>query len=129
MQRIDAIFAAEREVNRQSVERRRAACQERIVPFVAGLKVFDASRPFAAAEAQPYCTRDGLHAQTLTCIDQVPRQRTDLPYEQRGRACAAQHRVRPQAWPFASSDRGGERAAVICGLVITAWLNAVDPQA
>ncbi len=34
-----------------------------------------------------------------------------------------------KAWLFAGSDRGGERAAFICGLIDTARLNEVDPQA
>jgi hypothetical protein len=34
-----------------------------------------------------------------------------------------------KAWLFARSDRGGERAALLYGLIITAKLNDVDPQA
>jgi transposase len=34
-----------------------------------------------------------------------------------------------KAWLFAGSDRGGERAAVIYSLIVTAKLNDVDPQA
>ena len=34
-----------------------------------------------------------------------------------------------KAWLFCGSDRGGERAAVIYGLIGTAKLNEVDPQA
>ena len=34
-----------------------------------------------------------------------------------------------KAWLFAGSDRGGERAAVISSLIVTAKLNDVDPQA
>jgi transposase len=33
-----------------------------------------------------------------------------------------------KAWLFAGSDRGGERAAVIYSLIVTAKLNDVDPQ-
>ena len=34
-----------------------------------------------------------------------------------------------QAWLFAGSDRGGERAAFMYGIIATAKLNDVDPQA
>jgi transposase len=34
-----------------------------------------------------------------------------------------------KAWLFAGSDRGGERAALLYGLIVTAKLNDIDPQA
>ena len=34
-----------------------------------------------------------------------------------------------KAWLFAGSDRGAERAAVMCTLIMTARLNDVDPKA
>ncbi|WP_019091243.1 transposase domain-containing protein, partial [Komagataeibacter europaeus] len=34
-----------------------------------------------------------------------------------------------KAWLFAGSDRGGERAAAMYSLIVTARLNDVDPQA
>ena len=34
-----------------------------------------------------------------------------------------------RSWLFAGSDRGGERAAAMCTLIVTAKLNDVDPQA
>jgi transposase len=34
-----------------------------------------------------------------------------------------------RSWLFAGSDRGGERAAAIYSLIVTAKLNSVDPQA
>jgi transposase len=34
-----------------------------------------------------------------------------------------------KAWLFAGSDRGGERAAAMYSLIVTAKLNDVDPQA
>ena len=33
-----------------------------------------------------------------------------------------------KAWLFAGSDRGGERAAAIYSLIVTATLNDVDPR-
>ncbi len=34
-----------------------------------------------------------------------------------------------KSWLFAGSDRGGERAAVLYTLIVTAKMNDVDPQA
>ena len=34
-----------------------------------------------------------------------------------------------KAWPFAGSDRGGERAAAMYLLTLSAKLNDVDPRA
>ena len=34
-----------------------------------------------------------------------------------------------KAWLFAGSERGGERAAFMYSLIVTAKLNDVDPQA
>jgi transposase len=34
-----------------------------------------------------------------------------------------------KAWLFAGSDRGGERAAFMYGLIVTAKMNDIDPQA
>ena len=34
-----------------------------------------------------------------------------------------------KSWLFAGSDRGGQRAAAMYGLIVTAKMNDVDPQA
>jgi hypothetical protein len=34
-----------------------------------------------------------------------------------------------KSWLFAGSDRGGQRAAVMYSLIVTAKMNDVDPQA
>jgi hypothetical protein len=34
-----------------------------------------------------------------------------------------------KSWPFARSDRGGQRAAAIYSLMVTARLNNIDPRA
>jgi transposase len=44
------------------------------------------------------------------------------------RACAVWPSGR-KAWLFAGSDRGGERAAFMYGLIVTAKMNDIDPQA
>ena len=47
---------------------------------------------------------------------------------------AAERSIRPIAlgrknWLFAGSDKGGERAAGILSLIVTAKLNGIDPEA
>ena len=34
-----------------------------------------------------------------------------------------------KSWLFAGSDRGGQRAAVMYSLIVTAKMNDIDPQA
>ena len=34
-----------------------------------------------------------------------------------------------KSWLFCGSDRGGQRAAVMYSLIVTAKMNSVDPQA
>jgi transposase len=34
-----------------------------------------------------------------------------------------------KSWLFAGSDRGGQRAAIIYSLIVTAKMNDIDPQA
>lgn len=34
-----------------------------------------------------------------------------------------------KAWLFCGSDRGGQRAAILYSLIVTARMNSVDPQA
>jgi transposase len=41
--------------------------------------------------------------------------------------CKALHKRK--SWLFAGSDRGGERAAAMYSLVVTARLNSIDPRA
>jgi hypothetical protein len=62
---------------------------------------------------------DRLHAPALVFLCQLPRRRTDLPFEQRGR----------KSWLFAGSERSADRAAAVATLVMTAKLNDIDPLA
>ena len=45
---------------------------------------------------------------------------------ERGLRCVALGR---KSWLFCGSDRGGQRAAAMCGLIVTCKMNGVDPQA
>ncbi|MFW7269293.1 IS66 family transposase [Gluconacetobacter sp. Hr-1-5] len=127
--RIDAIFEAERAINGMFPEHRLTVRQTDIAPLVDDL--FDWMRECCrrmstknpVAQAMNYFLR---RADTFT------RFLTD------GRIClsnnAAERALRGialgrKAWLFAGSDRGGERAAAMYSLIVSARLNNVDPQA
>jgi transposase len=129
VQKIDAIFAAERAINGMSADARLAARRSDVAPLVDELLAWmrgeraRLSRHNEVAKAMDYM---------LKRIDAFTRFLGD------GRIClsnnAAERALRGialgrKAWLFAGSDRGGERAAVMFTLVHTAKLNGVDPQA
>ena len=129
VRRIDAIFAAERTINGLPTDPRLAVRQETIAPLVGDLAAWmraarsKLSRHAAVAKAMDYM---------LKRWDSFARFLTD------GRIClsnnAAERALRGvalgrKAWLFAGSDRGGERAAMIYSLIVTARLNDVDPRA
>jgi len=129
VKRIDAVFAIEREINGQPAEARLAVRQLRILPMVAEL------------EAWMWVERARLsrHADIAKAFDyMLTRWPAFTVFLHDGRICltnnAAERALRGialgrKAWLFAGSDRGGERAAVIYSLIVTAKLNGVDPQA
>jgi|GEM_PF-886949 len=129
VQKIDAIFVAERAINGRSAEARLAARREDIAPLVNDLidwmtkERAKLSRHNEFAKGMDYM---------LKRIDVFTRLLGD------GRIClssnAAERELRGialgrKSWPFAGSDRGGERAAVMLTLIHTAKLNDADPQA
>ena len=129
VRRIDALFDIERSINGQSAERRRAVRQELSAPLVADLESWlreqraKLSRGNDLAKAMDYLLKRWL-AFTRFLDD--------------GRIClsnnAAERALRGialgrKSWLFAGSDRGGQRAAALYSLIVTAKLNDVDPQA
>jgi transposase len=129
VRRIDAIFDAERAINGLPAEERLAVRQKHVAPLVTGLETWmrenraKLSRHSPAAKAMDYM---------LTRWDTFTRFLND------GRICltnnAAERALRGialgrKSWLFAGSDRGGERAAAMYSLIITAKLNGVDPRA
>jgi transposase len=129
VRRIDAVFDAERAINGLPAGRRLAVRQQHVAPLVAGLEAWmretrgKLSRHSPVAKAMDYM---------LTRWDAFARFLGD------GRICltnnAAERALRGialgrRSWLFAGSDRGGERAAAMYSLVITAKLNDVDPRA
>jgi transposase len=129
VRRIDALFEIERSINGQSAEKRRAVRQELSAPLVADLHAYmleqhaKLSRGHDLAKAIDYILKRWT-AFTLFLED--------------GRVClsnnAAERALRGialgrKSWLFCGSDRGGQRAAAMYSLIVTAKLNDVDPQA
>ena len=129
VRRIDALFGIERSINGQSAEQRRAVRQEASAPLVADLKRWlreqraTLSRGNDLARAMDYLLK---RWSAFTC------------FLDDGRIClsnnAAERALRGialgrKSWLFAGSDRGGERAAALYSLIVTAKMNGVDPQA
>ncbi len=129
VRQIDALLEIERAINGQSPERRRAVRQELCAPLVANLEAWmreqraKLSRGNDVAKAMDYMLKRGI-AFTRFLDD--------------GRIClsnnAAERGVRGialgrKSWLFCGSDRGGERAAVMYSLIVTAKMNDIDPQA
>jgi transposase len=129
VQRINALFEIERSINGFEADKRKAARQEQSVPLVADLHNWmreeraKLSRHNDVAKAMDYM---------LKRWDSFARFLDD------GRIClsnnAAERALRGialgrKSWLFAGSDRGGERAAVMYSLIVTAKMNDIDPQA
>lgn len=129
VRRIDAIFDAERAINGLPAEQRLAVRQQHIAPLVADL------------EAWMRQTRGKLsrHADLAKAMDyMLKRWEAFTRFLGDGRICltnnAAERALRGialgrKSWLFAGSDSGGERAAAMYSLIITAKLNDVDPRA
>ena len=129
VRRIDALFEIERSINGLDAEARMAARKELSAPLVVALETWmreeraKLSRHNDVAKAMDYM---------LKRWDAFARFLDD------GRIClsnnAAERALRGialgrKSWLFAGSDRGGERAAVMYSLIVTAKMNDVDPQA
>jgi transposase len=129
VRRIDAVFDIERAINGRGVEARLAARCEHAAPVVADLE------GWMRAERE----RLSRHAPVAKAIDYMLKRRDGFAqFLEDGRIClsnnAAERALRGvalgrKAWLFAGSDRGGDRAAFMYSLIVTAKLNDIDPQA
>ena len=129
VKRIDAIFDIEREINGLAAEERLAARAWRSAPLVADLETW-----MRAERA-----RLSRHAPVAKAMDYMLKRWTSFTrFLDDGRICltnnAAERALRGLAlgrksWLFAGSDRGGDRAAMMYGLIVTAKMNDIDPQA
>jgi transposase len=129
VRRIDALFEIERTINGQSAEQRKAVRQELSAPLVADLEAW-------MREQRAKLSRGNDVAKAMDYM--LKRWTVFTRFLDDGRIClsnnAAERGVRGVAlgrksWLFCGSDRGGERAAVMYSLIVTAKMNDVDPQA
>jgi transposase len=129
VRRIDALFAIERSINGQSAERRRAVRQELSAPLVADLESW-------LRQQRAKLSRGNDLAKAIDYM--LKRWPAFTRFLDDGRIClsnnAAERALRGialgrKSWLFAGSDRGGQRAAAMYSLIVTAKLNDVDPQA
>jgi len=129
VRRIDALFDIERTINGHSADRRRQVRQESSAPLVADLERW-------LREERPKLSRGNDLAKAMDYL--LKRWPAFTRFLNDGRIClsnnAAERAVRGialgrKSWLFAGSDRGGQRAAAMYSLIVTAKMNDVDPQA
>jgi transposase len=129
VRRIDALFAIERSINGQSADHRKAVRQAQSAPLVADLEAYmreqcaKLSRGHDLAKAMNYVfKRWGSFTRFLddgrVCLSNNAAERA-----LRGIALGR------KSWLFCGPDRGGRRAAAMYGLIVSAKMNDVDPQA
>jgi transposase len=129
VRRIDALFEIERTINGQSVDRRKAVRQEESAPLVADLEAWMRDQRAKLSRG----------SDVAKAIDYMLKRWTAFTrFLDDGRLClsnnAAERALRGialgrKSWLFAGSDRGGQRAAAMYSLIVTAKMNDVDPQA
>ena len=129
VQRIDALFAIEREINGMTPQERQRIRDERSRPLSVELEAF----------MREQRAKLSAKSETAKAIHYSLKRWTALTrFLDDGRLCmsnnAAERALRAVAvgrhnWTFAGSDEGGRRAAAIYTLIETAKLNNVDPQA
>jgi transposase len=129
VRRIDALFEIERAINGQSAEQRRAVRHELSAPLVDDLHAW-------MREQRAKLSRGNEVAKAMDYM--LKRWSAFTRFLDDGRIClsnnAAERGLRGialgrKSWLFCGSDRGGERAAVMYSLIVTAKMNDVDPQA
>lgn len=129
VRRIDALFEIERSINGQGVEQRRSVRQALSAPLVADLQVYmreqcaKLSRGHDLAKAMNYMLRRWASFSRFLDDGRVCMSNNAAERALRGIALGR------KSWLFCGSDRGGQRAADMYSLIVTAKMNDVDPQA
>lgn len=129
VQRIDALFDIERDISGHNAEMRRTTRQALSAPLVAELHGWLSEQRLRLARGND----------VARAIDYLLKRWTAFTrFLDDGRICisnnAAERALRGialgrKSWLFCGSDRGGQRAAVMYSLIVTAKMNGVDPQA
>src|SRR5882757_787441 len=127
--RIDALFEIERSINGKRADERLAVRQTLSRPLVDNLHVYLRAQVARLARGHDL-------AKAINYI--LKRWTSFTLFLQDGRVClsnnAAERGLRGialgrKSWLFCGSDRGGQRAAAMYSLIVTAKMNGVDPQA
>ena len=130
--RIDAIFDVEREINGLSAAARLGVRQQRVVPLVNDL------HDWMRAERARMSKHNPVVKAINYMLDEEGRWVAFTAFLDDGRLCltnnAAERALRGialgrKSWLFAGSERGGDRAAFMYTLIVTAKMNDIDPQA
>jgi transposase len=129
VRRIDGLFEIERGINGKSADERCAVRQHLSRPLVANLKSWMQTE-------RPKLSRGSDLAKAMDYM--LKRWPSFTRFLDDGRVClsnnAAERGLRGialgrKSWLFAGSDRGGERAAAMYSLIVSAKMNDIDPQA
>ena len=129
VRRIDALFEIERASNGQSAERRSAVRQQLSAPLVADLEAWmreqraKLSCGNEVAKAMDYMTKRLSAFTRVLDDDRICLSNNAAERAVRGIALGR------KSWLLCGSDCGGECAAVMYSLIVTAKMNDVDPQA
>jgi hypothetical protein len=129
VRRIDALFEIERSINGKSAAERLTVRQMLSRPLVDDLRIY------MRAQLERL-TRGHDLAKAINYM--LKRWASFTLFLEDGRVClsnnAAERGLRGialgrKSWLFCGSDRGGQRAAAMYSLIVTAKMNRVDPQA
>lgn len=132
VKRFDAIFEIEREINGLDADTRRSTRQELVRPLVTDL------HDWLRAERARMSKHNPVTKAINYMFEEEGRWEAFTRFLDDGRICltnnAAERALRGvalgrKAWLFAGSSRGGDRAAFMYSLIVTAKMNDVDPQA
>jgi hypothetical protein len=129
VRRIDALFEIERTINGKGAEERLAVRQTLSRPLTENLHAY-------MREQLAKLSRGHDLAKAFNYI--LKRWASFTLFLEDGRVClsnnAAERGLRGialgrKSWLFCGSDRGGQRAAAMYSLIVTAKMNGIDPQA
>jgi transposase len=129
VQRMDRLFEIERDINGKGAEERRVIRNDLSRPLVDELEA-------RMRAERPKLSRGNDLAKAMDYM--LKRWPAFTRFLDDGRVClsnnAAERGLRGialgrKSWLFAGSDRGGQRAAAMYSLIVTAKMNDIDPQA
>lgn len=129
--RIDALFDVERQINGLDATSRLAARQRLSRPLVEELHDWMRAERDTMSKHNPV-------AKAIAYVFKADRWEAFTRFLEDGRICitnnAAERALRGVAlgrksWLFAGSERGGDRAAFMYSLIVSAKMNDIDPQA